>query len=229
MVTSSGDLWILDLARKTFPRLTSNATAGNSYPVWTPDGTRVVFRTLTGLAWIAADGSGRSEAIAGTSANDIPTSVSPDGETLAFLRMNGETSADIYGLSLRGEPNPRPVVKGPAYEGGAQFSPNGRWLAYVSDESGQPQVYVRPFPGPGGPVIPVSTQGGTQPRWSRNGKELFYRTENRMMVVDVTDTLRSDALATARALRPTLLLQHRRDDAQLRCESGWAALSDGKG
>ena len=185
VVTSSGDLWILDLARKALPRLTSNATAGNGYPVWTPDGTRVVFRTLTGLAWIAADGSGRSEAIAGTSNNDLPTSVSPDGETLAFLRLNGETSADIFRLSLRGEPNPRPVVKGPAFEGGAQFSPNGRWLAYVSDEPGQPEVYVRPFPGPGGPVIPVSTQGGTQPRWSRNGKELFYRTGNRMMVVDV--------------------------------------------
>ena len=92
VVTSSGDLWILDLTRKTFPRLTSNATAGNSYPVWTPAGTRVFFRALTGLAWIAADGSGRSEAIAGTSANDFPSSVSPDGETLAFLRMGGETS-----------------------------------------------------------------------------------------------------------------------------------------
>ena len=73
----------------------------------------------------------------------------------------------------------------PAYEGGAQFSPDGRWMAYVSDESGQLQVYVRPYPGPDRKV-PVSTQGGTQPVWNRNGRELFYRDMNKMMVVDVT-------------------------------------------
>ena len=87
------------------------------------------------------------------------------------------------------------------YDGGGQFSPNGRWLAYVSNESGQYDVYVRPFPGPDRKV-PVSTEGGTHPRWNRNGKELFYRNGNKMMVVHATTTS-----ATFMADRPRVLFQ----------------------
>jgi len=76
-------------------------------------------------------------------------------------------------------------VKTPAYEGGPQFSSDGRWIAYVSDESGQFQVFVRPFPGRD-PKVQVSTEGGSFPRWSRNGNELFYRNGNRMMAVQIT-------------------------------------------
>ncbi len=186
LVTANGDLWIQDTTRPTFTRLTSNDTAGNSFAVWTPDRTRVVFRTQAGMQWIAADGSGRSGAIPATSsANDYPNSVSPDGTTLAFIRISGATSGDVYVLPLTGDPQPHAILSGPAYEGGPQFSPDGHWLAYASDESGQFQVYVRPFPGPDH-MWPVSTQGGTQPRWNKNGKELFYRNGNKMMVVDVT-------------------------------------------
>jgi hypothetical protein len=87
-------------------------------------------------------------------------------------------------VNLRGDPKPRAVVNTPAFEGGADFSPDGRWLAYASDESGQMQVYLRPFPGPDR-KSPVSTQGGSSPRWSKDGKELFYRSGNRMMAVEV--------------------------------------------
>jgi Tol biopolymer transport system component len=124
--------------------------------------------------------------------------VSPDGGTLAFVRFTADTSADVYVLSLKGEPQPHALLKGPAYEGGPQFSPDGRWLAYASNESGQFQVYVRPFPSPDR-SWPVSTQGGTQPRWNRDGKELFYRIGNKMMVVDVT-TSPDLALSTPRLL-----------------------------
>jgi Tol biopolymer transport system component len=185
VVAAAGDLWIRDNARATFTRLTSEQTVGNAFPVWTRDGTRVLFRTLTGMYWIAADGSGHPQAIAGSLSGDLPCGVSPDGDTLAFMRQNAQTSRDIYVLSLRGQSPPRPVVNTSGYDGGAQFSPDGHWMTYASDDSGQMQVYVRPFPGPDR-RWPVSTQGGTQPLWSSNGKEIFYRIGNKMMVVDVS-------------------------------------------
>jgi eukaryotic-like serine/threonine-protein kinase len=185
VVATGGDLWIQDIARTTFTRLTSEQTVGNAFSVWTPDGNQVLFRTLTGMYGIAADGSGQPFAIPGGRAGDIPCSVAPDGDTLAFMRQNAQTSRDVYVLSLHGQSAPRPVVNTSAFEGGAQFSPNGHWMAYASDESGQMQVYVRPFPGPDR-RWQVSTQGGTQPLWSRNGKEIFYRSGNKMMVADIT-------------------------------------------
>jgi serine/threonine-protein kinase len=186
VVATGGDLWIQDTARATFTRLTSEGTVGNGFPVWTPDGKRVVFRTTGGLYWTAADGSGQPQAIPGsTSVRDYPSSISPDGDTLAFVRQTAETSGDVYVLSLHGKFRPRPVVNTPAYDGGPAFSQDGRWLAYASDESGQMQVYVRPFPGPGS-RRQVSVEGGTQPLWNRNGKEIFYRHGNKMMVVGVS-------------------------------------------
>ena len=185
VVTANGDLWIQDTVRATFTRLTSNEMVGNSFPTWTRDGKRVVFRTQAGLRWIDADGSGRSEAIPATSVNDYPSSVSPDGKALAITRITPSTSADVYTLSLEGDPKAQVVVSGPAYEGGPQFSPDGRWLAYVSDESGTAQVYLRPYPGPGR-RWQLSTQGGRQPLWNPSGMELFYRDANKMMAVDVS-------------------------------------------
>ncbi len=178
-----GDLWIQDTARATFTRLTSGDTVGNTFPVWTPSVRRIAFRTLTGLRWIDPDGGG-SQAISGTSESDIPTSISPDGHTLAFIRQSVESSGDLYVLSLEGDPQSRAVVKTPGYDGAGQFSPDGRWMAYASNESGQFEVYLHPYHGPDR-KIQVSTQGGTHPKWNRNGKELFYRVGNKMMVVDV--------------------------------------------
>src|SRR5262249_3784661 len=158
---------------------------GNSYPVWTSDGRRVVFRTRTGMSWIDAEGGGRLGTISGSaSVGDIPSSVSPDGDTLLFGRQPGGASSDIYALSLRSEPAPHPVGNTPAFEGGSTFSPDGRLIAYASDESGQMEVYLRPFPGPDR-KWPVSTQGGTSPCWNRNGKEIFYRKGNAIMAVEV--------------------------------------------
>ena len=185
VVAAAGDLWIQDAARATFTRLTSEQTVGNAFPVWTPDGTRVLYRTLTGMYWTAADGSGHPQPIAGSLSGDLPCSVAPDRDTLGFMRQDAQNSRDIYVLSLHGRFPPRPVVSTPAYEGGAQFSADGHWMAYASDESGQMQVYVRPFPGPDR-RWQVSTAGGTQPLWSRNGKEIFYRAGDKMMVVGVS-------------------------------------------
>jgi len=182
---AGGDLWIQDAARATFSRLTSGETLGNSWAVWTPDARRVVFRTLTGLRWIDADGGGHSKVIAETTVDDLPTSISPDGGTLAFIHQAPDTNGDVYVLSLDGDPNPRPIVKTQGYDGGAQFSPDGQWMAYTSNESGPFEVYVRPYPGPDR-KLQVSTQGGTHPKWNPNGKELFYRNSNKMLAVDVS-------------------------------------------
>jgi eukaryotic-like serine/threonine-protein kinase len=185
IVQSGGDLWVQDTAHATFVRLTSDETVGNSYPVWAPDGTRVVFRTRTGLRSIDADGGRPSEAIPDTAVTDFPSSISPDGKTLAVSRITADMSADVDVLSLEGEPKPHPIVRTSGFDGGAQFSPDGRWMAYASDDSGLMQVYVRPFPGPER-KWQVSTDGGTAPRWNRNGKELFYRNGNKMMTVSLS-------------------------------------------
>jgi serine/threonine protein kinase/Tol biopolymer transport system component len=187
-IFADGGVWIQDNLRSTFTMLTSVGAIGytNSFAVWTPDGKRVLTRSRTGLRWIDTDGSARVQAVAGsTSISDIPSSVSPDGRTVAFVRQAETSSGDIYVVEVRGDSSPRPVLSTPAYEGGPRFSPDGRWMAYASDEGGQMQVYLRPFPGPDRRE-PVSTQGGTQPVWNSNGKELFYRNGDKMMVVDVS-------------------------------------------
>jgi serine/threonine-protein kinase len=187
VVQASGDLWIQDTQRATFTRMTSE-TFGNSFPVWTPDGRRVVFRTISGLQWADVDGNDASHAIPGTSIGDFPSSIAPDGDTLLINRQTPNTQQDIFSISIRSGQVVKPLMTTPAFEGGAQFSPDGRWLAYVSDESGQMQVYVRSYPGLDR-RWPVSTEGGTSPMWKGNGRELFYRNGNKMMAVEVTPGL----------------------------------------
>jgi hypothetical protein len=192
----NGDVWILDGERAM--RLTTDATAGNSYPIWTPDGRRVIFRTTTGMKWVDAEGSGQLQAIPDTTINDYPNSVSRDGQWLAFLRISGETGGDVYVTSLRGDAKARPVVATPAYEGGAQFSPDGRWIAFASDEAGHYQVFVRPFTGENRKWL--VSQSGRYPRWSGNGKELFLRDGNRMIAVDVTADGQEPSFSTPKVL-----------------------------
>ena len=134
-----------------------------------------------------AEGTREPEVIPGTSEFDYPGSFLPDGETLVFLRSSQETSFDVYAMPLRDPANVRPILETAAYEGGARLSPDGRWLAYVSNESGQNEVYMRPFSGPER-RWQISTQGGTQAVWNPNGREIFYRSGNKMMVVDVSST-----------------------------------------
>jgi len=184
-VAENGDLCVLDTARGAITRLSLGESAANSWPTWTPDGNQLVFRTITGLQWIDANGSGRSGTIAGTSVLDYPTAVSPDGSTLAFIRQRPDTSGDIYLASLRGEPNLRPFLNSPAYEGGGQFSPDGRWIAYSSNESGQMEVYVRPFPA-GDRKWMVSSAGGLQPRWTKRGAEIVFRSGDKLMAVGLS-------------------------------------------
>jgi serine/threonine-protein kinase len=113
LFASDGDVWMMDIDRSVVIRLTKDATGGNSYPVWTPDGTRVVFRSSTGLHWVDAEGSGRTGFLPETSARDYPNSVSPNGRWLAFLRLGAENSADVLVTALDESSKPRPLVNTP--------------------------------------------------------------------------------------------------------------------
>ncbi|MBI4479370.1 MAG: serine/threonine-protein kinase [Acidobacteria bacterium] len=206
-VTSNiSDIWILDLARDAMTRTTSEP-GGVRAPIWTPDGKRIVYRAIRSgfrnLFWRAVDGRGDEERLTASEENPSPTSVSPDGKALAFLNVSPTTGNDIWVLALADDPRqagaspqqagaearkPKVFLRTPFSEGGAEFSPDGHWLAYRSNESGHDEIYVQPFPGPGGRTQ-ISTDGGAGPRWARNGRELFYLNGDKMMVVEVNATI----------------------------------------
>jgi Tol biopolymer transport system component len=187
-----------DLDRGTLSR--STADGSFSSLAWAPDGKRIAFGfgpgvTMFNLFWQSADVSTPPERLARETAleQEQPTSFSPDGSLLLLdvLDFNdtGSTNTgwDILVLPLRGERTLRPFLQTKSSERTARFSPDGRWVAYVSNDFGSdsgPDVFVRPYPGPG-QRWQISTDGGRDPRWSRTGRELFYRNGDKMMVVDV--------------------------------------------
>ena len=187
ILSGTAELWVYDLARKSLTRLTSDQSS-SSEPVWTPDSRRLVYRNnqtgLWSLYWRMADASEPEERLTTGPVNEIPASCSPDGRVLALERLSSATGFDIYTLSLDGDREPRPFVMSPARERAPQFSPDGRWVAYSSDESGGLQVYVAPYPGPGR-RWQISIDGGDAPQWNPKGGELFYENGTQTMVVDV--------------------------------------------
>ncbi len=188
-VMSDDDIWLFDIARQTLTRLTF--AGGSNQPVWTPDGQYVAYRSIPEennfLFWKRADGSGTEEQLTTGAPRQNPTSWSPDGQLLAFFQspgLGGDGDRDIWMMPLDGDREPRPFLETPFNELVAMFSPDGRWVAYVSDESGRNEVYVLPFPGPGG-KRQISTEGGGYPQWARDGRELFYLNDLQMMAVDI--------------------------------------------
>jgi serine/threonine-protein kinase len=182
---ADSQIWLYDLGRDTLTRLTFEGS-GNIDPVWTPDGKRVVFKgTGNRLFWELADGSAGAEPLTSSelAGNNVPGSWSPDGQVLAFMEINPNTGYDIYTLSLK-DGKPQPFVRTPSLETAPRFSPDGHFIAYASDESGRLEIYARPYPGPGG-KWQISTEGGTEPVWNPKGRELFYRSGNKMMAVDI--------------------------------------------
>jgi eukaryotic-like serine/threonine-protein kinase len=187
-VELDNQIWLYDLARGTLSPFTFEGSL-NQTPTWTPDGKRIAFYSnkeggAPNLFWQLADGSGGLERLTTSDYTHVPRSFSPDGQLLAYHENNPKTNKDIWVLRLS-DRKAEPFLRTPFIEGAPTFSPDGHWLAYVSNESGRPEVYVQPYPGPGG-KWQISTEGGTEPAWNRNGRELFYRSGDKMMALDMT-------------------------------------------
>jgi serine/threonine-protein kinase len=198
------DIWVYDLEREALTKLTF--TGDNYFPIWSRDGKRVLFGRYgpikgepPGIFSVPADGGLPPERMTTADSFESPTGYSPDGLVLAFTLI--AATSDIYVLRA-GESSPEPVLTTPFGEWEARFSPDGRWIAYASNESGRLEVYVRSF-AEGSGRQQISTNGGAQAMWNPQGGELFYKEGNRMMAVDV------ETGASFRASKPRVLYESR--------------------
>ncbi len=172
---------VIDLARGTKVALQQPAF-GSGWVSWNSDGSRLAYRRYNQPYSISADGKRDGAPIKGADATDFPTSAGATPDELLMVRIHPETSGDVYLFSLSGAHPPKALISGRGYQGGPQLSPDKRWLLYQSDETGQPEIYVRAYP-----VLDrgwqVSVGGGVQPRWGAGGREVLYRAGGPMVAV----------------------------------------------
>lgn len=209
-----GDAYVYDLDRATTTRLTF--TRDVVTPVWAPDGRHLVVRSSSGsftVSWIRSDGAGEPQRLMENQDVVVPWSFSPDGKHLAFQWRNSETGNDLWTLplDLTDPEHPKPgkpelFLRTPAEELTQTFSPDGRWVAYRSNESGANEIYVRPYPNAIGGKWQISAGGGLYGLWSKNARELFYETQdNRIMVVEYTANGNSFVAGKSRLWSPQQL------------------------
>jgi serine/threonine-protein kinase len=189
---SKQDIWVYEWQGNNvnFRQLTFGLST--LLPVWSPDGQYILFQVLGRIFWTGADGVGKPQALTKSKDPQFPYSFTPDGRRLAYADLSPATGYDIWtvpidsdGAGLRAG-NPQPFLQTSSDEQHPSFSPDGKWLAYISNDSGTYQVYVRAFPDNGG-HWPVSIDGGAQPMWSRTSRELFFRSgDNQIMVAGYT-------------------------------------------
>ncbi len=196
----SHDVYLYEFSRGVLTKLTLDGSS--HWPLWTPDGKRITFRrwlnNTFSMWWMPADRSASEERLTTIGEMQSPVSWSPDARFLSFTGMGTEKVPAVYVLPMDQDRKPQPVAQSKFPAGSAKFSPDGRWLAYCSNESGRSEVYVQVYPGPG-PKIQVSNDGGSDPLWKRKGGELYYRNADKMMVVSVTTS------PTFSASKPRLL------------------------
>lgn len=194
------DFWTYDIERGILSKVT---TEGSSHwPLWTPDGNRITYRRWLGGAfsmwWVPSDRSAPPERLTDIGRMQSASSWSPDGRVVAFTQVNPNTGSDVFVMDITSDRVPRPFADSRFSEGSPRFSPDGRWIAYASNESGRNEIYVQAYPGPGA-KIQISTEGGTDAVWRARGGELYYRNGDKMMVVEVSTA------GAFRASRPRLL------------------------
>jgi serine/threonine-protein kinase len=181
------DCFIYELGRGVMTKVTFDGLS--HWPLWTPDGSRLTFRSWrTGfftLWWMPADRSAPEERLTMIGRMQSPASWSPGSRVVAFTQVNPDTGPDVYVLDRTADREPRVFVRSKFAEGSPRFSPDGKWIAYTSNESGRNEINAQPYPGPG-PKIQISNEGGTDAVWNPSGRELFYRNGDKMMVVAVT-------------------------------------------
>jgi serine/threonine-protein kinase len=187
--TAQRDIWVIDPQSGTISRLTSGGYI-NDRPEWSPDGRRVLFRTSRGtrsaIWWRAADLSDEESPLLTSEKEDYYEAVlTPDGRSLVY--QLDTAGADVIAQTLSGERKKTAIAAGPFIEDMARVSPDGNWVAYVSDASGSNEIFVQPFPGPGARVQ-VSSRGGDEPVWARDGSRLFYRDGRNFVAVSFRTT-----------------------------------------
>jgi eukaryotic-like serine/threonine-protein kinase len=186
--SSGSDIWLLDVVRQSSSRFTFDP-ATDSNPVWSPDGTRIVFSSNRlgpfDLFWKLSNGSGNEEPLLKSNNAKFVNDWSSDGRFILYQETAASSGSDLWALPLFGDQKPIPLMQSNFNESEGRFSPNGHWFAYLSNESGLPQVYVQNFPPTGGKWM-ISINGGLQPRWRQDGKELFYYgIDGKLMAVEV--------------------------------------------
>ncbi|MBA2525783.1 MAG: serine/threonine-protein kinase [Pyrinomonadaceae bacterium] len=186
--TGTTDIWLFDVLSGIPSRFTTDP-ASDSNPLWSPDGSRIVFTSgregVSNLYQKIASGLGNEEVLLKSSETKEPDDWSSDGQFIVYQTSNPKTKWDLWVLPMSGERQPFPFLQTEFNEQQAQFSPDGKWIAYTSDESGAPEVYLQTFPASAGKWR-ISTGGGGQPKWRRDGRELFYiAADRKLMAVDV--------------------------------------------
>src|SRR5262249_32654132 len=181
---ANDDIWVYDVKVGTPQRVTFEPL-DEIFPVWTPDGKRIAFGTRTGkMFWKSSDGAGQREELSRSDYPRYPLSFSRDGKFMAFTEIHPSRKRDIWLMPLEGDRNPQPLLTTDADEHDAKFSPDSRWLAYVSNETGRDEIFIRPVSESGGRKQ-LSSEGGAAPVWAPNSRDIYFLKGEQLATVSV--------------------------------------------